>query len=59
MNFGVYGKRYLAARFLYVSIAVVWYLLTILGRFYGDRVVVLCCHGIIAEQRGRSRGAVS
>ncbi len=48
---GVYRKRSLLKRLLYLGFAICWWAITCPGRFGHGRVVVLCYHGITAKQK--------
>ncbi len=49
----VYGNRGPLIRLLYLAIAIVWCLITCLGRLNKRRTVVLCYHGVPQEHRRR------
>ncbi len=49
----VYDRRGLAVRLVYLTIAIVWWLVTAGGRISKTRVVTLCYHGVTARQKNR------
>jgi peptidoglycan/xylan/chitin deacetylase (PgdA/CDA1 family) len=49
----IYGRHGNIVRLLYLVLAIVWYILTVVGRLVRKKSVVLCYHGVCPEQKYR------
>lgn len=51
----IYAKQGNLVRFIYLSLAIGWFVVTLGGRLAGKTKVVLCYHGILPKQKERFR----
>jgi peptidoglycan/xylan/chitin deacetylase (PgdA/CDA1 family) len=51
----VYGKHGILVRILYLTAAILWYLVTLGGRRASKQIIVLCYHGIPVRHREKFR----